>query len=254
MRKLFCNHSNCRAHVTIIFTGCWLFTDLRNERWRRMEPRKWIRRCETQMVPPAAPSPLLIKSGADRCRNLSRWVDSTVFWLCSGDHARRGSETQDHHAFQASSPSVICRSSTLEAMRLHRVTPPANGPHCDLIAKLWLPLFSPYCTENLHLEDLIVSVTVRKWRWIRTSDSLVPRASSQPLCSVPCLWPNHPFSSHFSPCEFQRKQNPYVFYSFALNSSKYDFERVDLPKRAFFIKKKKALSPWKTECLLSPKS
>lgn len=143
MRKLFCNRSNCRAHVTIIFTGCWLFTDLRNERWRRMEPRKWIRRCKAPMVPPAAPSPLLIKSGAEWWRILSRWVDSTVFRLCSRDHARSCSETQHHHVFQASSLSPICRSGTPEAMCPHRVTLPANGPNCDLIAKPWFSLFFP---------------------------------------------------------------------------------------------------------------
>lgn len=141
MHKLFCTHSNCRAHITIIFTGCWLFTELRNGRWRRMELMKCIHRCERQMVPPAAPSPLLIKPGAKWCRNMRRWVDSTVFQLCSGDHSIHRNETRNHHVFQAASLCPIPRSPAPEAMHSHRITLPANGPDCGLIAKPWFSLF-----------------------------------------------------------------------------------------------------------------
>lgn len=121
---------------------------------------------------------------------------------------------------------------------LHRVTLLANGLNCDLLPK---PLSlsphhaafgvqsletwgSPWLSVNL-VQPLLGSCFQKRCQIF----VVVVQWNPSPLlcsCSLSLSPPHLLFAfPTFSPWEFQGKWNPYVFDSFALNSSKYDFER-----------------------------
>lgn len=151
----------------------------------------------------------------------------------------------------------IDRSGGPKIAGLHRVIPLANGPNCDLIPKLLSFSFhhAAFGAQSLGTQRAVANlVQPLLGSCFRDDDRFFffPMESPLPLCSCsPSLTSSSslPFPT-FHPCEFQGEWNPYVFYSFALNSSKYDFERGWICREVNF----KVLFPWKTGCLFWPKS